>query len=488
MRQNLNLSLLANKIFPFLALAFCTSSFAQIQWTGGGEVSAKSFGNHYPRMAVDGMGNPLVIWGRSGDESVFLSRYNGVSFTTPIKLNGLLTVASANWMGADIASHGDTIYVVMKQTPESEPASLIHLVKSFNGGRSFTPPVRVDSSTGSISRFPAVACDPEGHPIVAFMKFDASFKESRWVVARSNDFGESFSMDQKASGWGNSEAVCDCCPGTIISQGNVCAMLYRNNRANIRDCWAGISTDRGYQFTDGFALENNNWNLMSCPSSSPDGIILDDTLYSVFMNGVSGKQRTYLSRSSLPNRMLSSITTLTETIPGLTLQDDPRIASDGTAAAIVWRQIAGASAQLLLLFTRNVANGFSASYDTVDLADITSEDVAMSNGNIYVVWADDRSGTVKYRFGQYTPSTTGNADPSAADFDIFPNPATDILNIRSNGSKPFSASIHHSTGRRIYAEYGIENCSLNIGDWADGIYFLQLRTHLGLCTKMFIKQ
>lgn len=50
------------------------------------------------------------------------------------------------------------------------------------------------------------------------MKFNSSFKDSRWVVSKSTDFGLTFLQDIKASNWFGSEEVCDCCPGVLISE------------------------------------------------------------------------------------------------------------------------------------------------------------------------------------------------------------------------------------------------------------------------------
>src|SRR6185436_20090502 len=168
------------------------SAVAQITWNMGMNISANTYGNMDPRMALDAAGNPLVIWGRMSDESVFFSRWNGTMFTAPIKLNGMLTVAAATWMGPDIASHGDSVYVVMKQTPEADTSSHIYMVHSYDGGMTFSSPVQVDNIADSVSRFPTVTTDEDGNPIIAFMKFNSLFLDSRWAVTKSPDYGNTF--------------------------------------------------------------------------------------------------------------------------------------------------------------------------------------------------------------------------------------------------------------------------------------------------------
>ena len=150
-----------------LALFLCINTFvfAQSGITWGMmamDIANNTHDNMQPHIAVDGSGNPLVIWGRMNDESVFFSRWNGTAFTAPVKLNpSWLTVATASWMGPAIAAKGDTVYVVVRQTPESTDTSKhIYIIRSFDGGVSFSAPIQVENIADSVSRFPAVFCSP----------------------------------------------------------------------------------------------------------------------------------------------------------------------------------------------------------------------------------------------------------------------------------------------------------------------------------------
>ncbi|MBP7388754.1 MAG: T9SS type A sorting domain-containing protein [Chitinophagales bacterium] len=483
-----------------LIIFSCINSFvfaqSGITWgMMGMDIANNTHDNMQPRIAVDGSGNPLIIWGRMSDESVFFSRWNGTAFTAPVKLNpAWLTVATASWMGPDIAAKGDTVYVVVRQTPESTDTSKhIYIMRSFDGGVSFSTPILVDNIGDSISRFPAVTIDDNGNPIVAFMKFNPTFGDSRWVVTKSSDFGNTFSPDVKASDYnGAGDEVCDCCPGTIISSGNVCAMLYRDNASNIRDMWTGISTNGGASFPSGFAVDTNDWMIMSCPSSGPDGIIIGDTLYSVYMSGGSGSYRVYFSKTIISTGELISHTALTGAITGLTQQNYPRIARNGNAVAIVWKQNVSGATQLPMLFTNNISNGFPATYDTVDLANETNTDVAVSNGNVYVVWQDDNSNTVKYRTGTFTPDTvaiiSSVKEIAENTFSIYPNPTNDFLNIKSISSENFSVNIFNALGEKIYSAVSTLNLKLVTQNFSNGIYFLQIKSERKSFTQKFIKQ
>ncbi|TAL56862.1 MAG: T9SS type A sorting domain-containing protein [Bacteroidetes bacterium] len=476
------------KVIILLLAMLSLNAIAQntITWSSGMNIAANSYDNLHPRIVIDDSGNPMVIWGRMSDKSVFFSRWNGVGFTAPVKLNPIwMDVATADWMGPDIASKGDTVYVVMKRSPEASDTNHIYITRSFNGGATFSTPARIDFIADSVSRFPTVTIDASGNPIVAFMKFDTSFGDARWVVTKSFNYGTTFSTDTKASGQSGGE-VCDCCPGGITNSGNTVAMLYRTNISNIRDTWVGISSNNGNTFPNGYNIDQNNWMIMACPSTGPDGIIIGDTLYAVFMNEASGSARTYLSKSTISSSAVNSVNLLTGSIPGLAAQNYPRIDRFGNAAAIVWKQSVSGNDHLPVLFTNDITNGFPATYDTVDLSNITNTDVALSNGNIFVVWQDDNSGTVKYRTGTFTPLNTSVNENEENHLSVYPVPAGTEINIRPLSGEKFELEIFNTLGEAIIRSKN--NNTIDISQLSNGIYFLKVRENKYSYSRKFIKR
>lgn len=470
-----------------------TSGFAfsqdDIIWNPSQDISIKSYGNLHPRISLDAEGNPMVIWGKKSDQALYFSKWEGTSFTNPVKLNPAgVTIATETWMGPDIASKGDTVYVVMKSTPETSDTNHIYIRSSFDGGASFSAPVQVDYLADSLSRFCTAAIDNDGNPLVAFMKFNSSFADARWVVSKSLDFGKSFLPDIKASGWSGSDAVvCDCCPGALISAGNVSAMLYRDNLNNKRDIWAGISHDNSTSFENGFSVDNGKWNINYCPSTGPDGIIIGDTLYTVYMSGDLGESRTFFSKSNISKASLVKSYGLTGSITGLTDQNYPRIAADGNAVAIVWTQTVLTNDQLPILFTKDITKGLPAKSENIDSGNITNVDVAIKNGNIYVVWEDDGSGTVKFRSGTYDPVITNVTTPKTNDIKIYPNPVSEVLNIETAKNENFEVLIFNSLGYKFI--YRLNNSNkLNISDLPNGMYFITVVSGGITITQKFIKQ
>lgn len=465
------------KILLLITFYFVISGAAnaQIIWDAPINIAPASSGNNHPRIVTDAAGNPLVVWYHAN--RVKFARWDGTAFETPRNINpDGMTVAGASWMGPDIASKGDTVYVVFKQTPEdSGPSWCIH---SYDGGSTFSDAVRIDFIEDSLSRFPTVTVDDQGNPIVAFMKFNSSFGDASWAVSRSSDFGNSFSSDVLASGWSSSTSVvCDCCPGAIVSSGDDVVMLYRDNDSNKRDTWAGLSQDGGQTFTSGINVDQQNWMISSCPASGPDGVIIGDTLYSTFMNGASGKTRVYFNRTSLSNFSSGPAVPVTDLLFGLSSQNFPRIAAYGTSMAVIWRQTISGQEQLVLNFSSDITSGLPSLYDTVDLNQIMNSDIAMTDTKIYVVWEDYNSGTIRFRTGTYSNRTAVDDELSPGKIFAYPNPSNDNWHITGEGIKPgmdmkllnLQGQVLRSFNVNDSNSFSIDNSSLS-----SGIYFLRI--------------
>jgi hypothetical protein len=477
-------------IIWLLSFFWTSLAFAQtgITWGIPTDVEVKGSGNNWPHVVLDKNQNPIVIWQSGSDKGVYVARWTGSGFSTPLKITpASFSTAGSYWMGPDVASKGDTAYVVMKRAPENDTTNHIYLAASFNGGMSFGQLRRVDFIGENVSRFPTVTIDQSGNPLVAFMKFNPDFSNSRWVVLRSTDYGETFTADVKASGWSGGE-VCDCCPGTILSTGNQVAMLYRDNLNNLRDMWAGISTDGGASFTSGTAIDKGKWMLNSCPSSGPDGVILGDTLYSVYMSGSGGTNLVYLSKYCFSTNMLSDAVPLTGKFTGLYEQNMPRIALFGNSAAVVWKQKVGGADQVAIRYAKNMQKGFTAGYDFITSANVMNADLSMAAGKLFVVWQDNMAGTVRFREG--TLSTSGIDElPQALSFTIWPNPVQQQLLIKADIQNA-EVTVTDAVGRQIFnGRYPAhsDNFSINTSTWQPGMYFVKIENGSEGCTKKIFK-
>lgn len=469
--------------YTFLILTFSFQSHAQITWSAPiTVVTGSTYGNLHPRVTLNRSGNPLVLWGKN-DTRAFFSRWNGTAFTGPVAVgNTGINVFAQSWAGPDIASFGDTVYVTMKRTPETMSMNHMYMAHSYDGGITFSDTVRIDNIDTSLSRFPVVTTTSSGNPLVTFMKFNTSFGDAKYVVTKSSDYGMTFSPDVLASGTAGD--VCDCCPSSIISSGSKVALLFRNNVSMIRDIWAGVSTDGGMTFSSTMRVDTTNWMIMSCPSSGPDGFIIGDSLYSVFMSTASGTAFVYLSRSSMSGGTTRH-NRITGMFTGLSSQNYPRIANAGNAAAAVWKQNTTSGNSIVYSFTTNISSGF-ATYSVVPTATgsgAINADVAMTPGAIHVVWEDDNTGSVMYVKGTYTVPTTAVTHSYTENLiNLYPNPATESFDVLLGSITDVTdCFLTDNAGRKIQLQPTIKNnrAFFTLNGVAKGGYYFVLTDRNG---------
>jgi hypothetical protein len=438
--------------------------------------------NNHPRVALNRSGDPYIIFGQT-DTRVYFTKWNGTAFTTPTVASGALTVFSQSWAGPDLAAHGDTIYVAMKVTPEmTTTTNYTYLAHSYDGGASFSMPVRVDNIGTNHSRFPIVTTTSAGNPLVAFMKFTTAGTNAKYAVVRSSDYGMTFTPEVIASG--TVDSVCDCCPASIVSSGSNALMLYRNNNGNIRDMWAGVSTDGGMTFPNRVEVDTTNWMITSCPSSGPDGFAIGDSLYTVFMSAASGTSLVYLSRASLSG-LTAKHSRITGMFSGLTSQNYPRVDNTSNTAVAVWVQSASGSKYVACSLTGNISSGFSG-YVTVPgstSSGIMDADVAITPGAIHIVWEDDNSGKVMYVKGTYTlPSTSIEHLSKKEMIEAYPNPSSNDFTVSLNDVNSISTCfLTDNAGRNIELKPTIKNgkATFSLNGVAKGGYYFIMNDSAG---------
>ena len=460
------------KTLTIILLLLSVRSLAQkaVFWYDPVEVADKTYGNLHPRVALDQNYNPLVLWGDPNGKA-FIAKWAGKEFAEPAQINPANKhVFTEHWAGPEMVSRGDTIYVVYKELPEE--TRHIFIKHSYNGGQNFSIETQVDDSVDYITRFPTVAIDPYGNPLVAFMKLDQNYNYPRYVVAKSKDLGESFAGETTVTDVSGG-VVSDCCPATVAESGNATIILYRDNLNGLRNIWAGISHNSGISFEKGIQVDQTNWMTKTCPANAPHGIIVSDTLYTVYTSGARDSSLIYLSKTSVTGLSATSVP-VTGKFTGLTGQNFPRIANSGNAAAMVWQQAVSGATQVCMLFTNEITTGFPAAYDTIATGVFENTDVAIGGGHIYVVWEDDSAGKVMCRIGRYEETITNKLLAENTTIALKPSP---------NG-KYFTVALRDITGCLMVDKNGIEyepdiKCSKNLctiytGELDPGLYVVRL--------------
>lgn len=472
-------------------MTFNSYSQTGITWGITGDVSLTD-NNEQPRIVLDKNDNPMVLWGATGN--VMFSRWDGTNFIPAVQINPIsVTVATASWQGPDIASFGDTVYVVYKETPESANTSPVRIVSSWDGGLNWNSPVQVNNTGDSLTRFPTVTVNETGQPFVAFMKFDPGFQDPRWVVTKSNDYGLTFNADVLASGWSSpTSEVCDCCPGKLTVSGNDVIMLYRDNNGNIRDTWCGVSSDGGASFTSGYNLDQLNWNINACPSSGPDGFILNNTLYSTNMNGSSGNIYSYYNTFDIPTLTPSNSSLISSSVTGINSQNYPRTSNKGNAVGYIWRQDDGTD-KACVRFSNEINASFPTGYDTVATNYVINADIAVGSSEVWTVWEDISTNTVKYRMGTYESSSSLINENKSLDLEVYPNPTDEFwtVSFRSDSQKALLQLISLDGKiilyKNIYSDEFYFTEYITSASLSSGTYFLHLNSGQNSTVKKLVK-
>lgn len=481
-------------IFVFLMFTVHNLS-AQNSLGWGNEIQVAGgsiYGNIRPRIVLTAQDIPVVVFGKSGNGKIYAARWNGTSFDEPINLlPPEMTAYLASWTGADAAAKGDTIIVVFKENPLE--TGHVYSVRSVDGGLSFSSPVRVDVQDNSVAWLPSLDIDENGNPTVIYMAHDPVWVHPRYVVAKSNDHGQSYltPLDVAVS---IPDEACDCCPAEYVIGGNREVLLYRNNLSNVRDIYGVYSSDSGETFTSVENIDQLNWLVNSCPSTGPHGFFTEDELLTVYASRASGQYRIYLTRSLVQMELeYLERTPLTPPTNLDGIQNHPRISGKQDTVIVAWQESDPSNPEIFCGFTFNGnLSEIGSSKHMVNLFSTgsqTNPDLIYRNGYVHLIYQDGNTGAVIYRKGK--SSALSLVDLETKTFELYPNPIKDgkvtlesnfpietekirVFDLKGNVVK---ASILPLEGFRYQIEFSVIN---------SGNYILEYNDQQGTISKELI--
>jgi hypothetical protein len=316
--------------FPFLSFSqqLVPSSYTVIS-------SGPTEGYDRPRVVVTANSSPFVIWSKaSSPKAIRAKKWNGTSFGNSINL-----VASelmpTGFIGPEIASKGDTVYLIFESLLHNN--HIIYLKKSYDGGLTFSDTIRV-SEDSDLHKYamPNIAVCADGNPIISYMQCLPNWTDWEQRVRTSFDFGQTFSAATDVTALAPGEP-CDCCQSTIVTNGNNDVfLLFRNNDDNVRNSYIAKSNDGGITFTTTEDLDDVNWILNSCPTSSPVGAVIGDSIMVVRRNGGGGINEIYKSSVNMNDLQKSYFIQVDGS--GGPLQDKVEISTDNNYFVTVWEE------------------------------------------------------------------------------------------------------------------------------------------------------
>jgi hypothetical protein len=297
--------------------------------------SGSSEGYERPRVVITANNSPFVIWSKpSTPKAIKARKWNGTDFDSTFDLVNA-DLMPTGFIGPEIAAKGDTVYLIFESLLHNN--HIIYLKRSFDGGLTFSDTIRVsDNSNTHKFGMPNVGIRADGNPVISYMECTTSWTDWEQMVKSSSDFGATFSAATNASALAPGEP-CDCCQSTFVTKGNnEVYLLFRNNETNIRNTYIAKSIDGGLTFTSTEDLDDYDWMLNSCPTSSPIGAVLGDSIMVVRRNGGSGINELYKSNVNTDDLQKSYFTQVESA--GSSLQDKAEIATDLNNFVTVWEE------------------------------------------------------------------------------------------------------------------------------------------------------
>ena len=315
--------------FPFLTFG------QQLQLNNPIIISSGSAeGYDRPRVVITANQSPFVIWSKATTPKAIRGRkWNGTAFGNAVDLVNA-DLMPTGFIGPEVAAKGDTVYLIFESLLHNN--HVIYLKKSFDGGFTFSDTIRVsDNSNTHKFAMPNIGIREDGNPIISYMESTTSWTDWKQMVKTSFDFGTTFSAAVDVSALAPGEP-CDCCQSTLVAKGDNVYLLFRNNDNNVRNTYIAKSADNGVTFISTHDLDDVNWVLNSCPTSSPVGAVLGDSIMVVRRNGSSGINELYKSNVNANDLQKSYFSKVEYT--GSSLQDQPKIATDLNHFVSVWEE------------------------------------------------------------------------------------------------------------------------------------------------------
>tara|TARA_B100001540_G_scaffold128097_1_gene114223 strand:+ start:2172 stop:3506 length:1335 start_codon:yes stop_codon:yes gene_type:complete len=380
----LNRLLIILFFYPFVIFG----QIEQLNWGSYTTISSNIEGYGRPRIVLTANDDPLIIWRKDASPKVLrASKWNGNTFSAPYDILSP-GIIPASWDGPEIAAKGDTVYIVF--TSSATTTTSIMLIRSFDGGLSFSDTIRVSENNSNHKfRMSNVMVKPDGNPVVSYMQYLLNWMEPKQMVTTSFNYGDSFIMPTEASAIAPGEP-CDCCKSSlVVSSVDDIFLLFRNNHNNERNSYISKSVDGGNSFTITEDMDDYDWVLNSCPATTPRGIVMNDSLVIVKRSGATGNNEIVCSSIHI-NDLNYSYNRNIDFINGVE-QDYPEISGNQDTVVVVWQDNRNGFQNCYMSLSTNGAFNLNSSISFTDSTSIGYKydpDVAYANRDIHLVYLD----------------------------------------------------------------------------------------------------
>ena len=385
-------------ILSLVSLCFTTNG-QQLTLENSLTISDGSDGFGRPRITLTNNG-PLIIWRKdSTPKKIRASKWNGNSFS-PIYDICSPDVMPSSWDGPELASKGDTVYVVFTSTATTQ--SSIMLIKSFDGGLNFSDTIRV-SENDPLHKFrmPNIKIDKNGNPIVSYMQYLLNWSEPKQMVNKSTDYGNSFLGGVNASSSAPGEP-CDCCKASLVLDNDDIYLLFRNNISNQRNSYVSKSSDGGITFNTAANIDDYDWIISGCPATGPLGVVNGDSLLIVRRSGATGNDEVVYNKIDKVD-LNYSYTRNIDPIIGK-VQDYPEITAINDTIFIAWQDNRDNIPDCFISYSTNGVENLTQGIKFTDTTITSSKlnpDIVFKDKVVHIVYNHNGLNSVEYVKGYF---------------------------------------------------------------------------------------
>lgn len=469
-------------IVAIVVLLAFADGFAQFEIDWGPEIAVSQDGddNNRPRIVANG-NDILVMWGKNDGNAIMYSTWEDNAFApAQSMLDSGIHVFTSDWAGPEIAARDD-IFVVFKAIPENEMGA--YIVKSQDWGETWSDTLRIDqpSEGNEQSRFPNVSTYYGNNPAITMMTFEGNYIDPKYVVATSDDGGQSFGPLLNVSTDFFEGEACDCCTASILASGGELYHAYRNNHDNIREIRASHSANWGESVEEAFVMDTTQTYSDVCFSSGPD-LAYDNGLISVFKAIGDDGSRVMISKRDLQGN-LSVHTPIDLSPPATVSQNNPRIEVEDAFSMVVWEEFTSTNSNVLFSMSMFGISEIGLEVDTVNIHQTGNQinpDIAIDYDAVHVVWQDQNTGLVKYRRGELPPYSIEELQNSKLST-AYPNPASTVVNVAAKESEIMqSVEMYNLKGKLVKRiETNTNTIEMDIQGLDEAIYVLSVQFSSG---------
>jgi hypothetical protein len=299
--------------------------------------------------------------------------------TAPPPVTTILSNNTGDSTNPNVAVSGSDVFVAWEDTTGGNREIL--LISSL-GGQNFTT-VRNVTQTAGDSLNPRLAVS--GSNVYLLWEDTSNTGNGQIMFAKSSDRGATFTSARNLSNTTGDSTN----PNVAVSGGNVYALWEQVNTNTTSDAtnsevMFAKSSDAGTNFTSARTLSNNPG-----VSTNPNVAVSGGDVYVAWEDDSAGSSEIILVRSTnngvnfAPSRNISNS-------PGES--SDPRIAISENNVYVVWEDYSlgnSTESEIMLIRSTNSGANFASAEDLSDTpGQSTDPRIAVSEGNVYVVWED----------------------------------------------------------------------------------------------------